>query len=369
MSNSGEIAEIAASFRTDGDFVSAQRYGNGHINETFLASYRSTAGERRYIHQRINERIFRNVPALTSNITRVVEHVRATAPSLVPELIRTTRGESVLHAHDGSWWRTYTFVEGATAFEYPSSPKRAYAAARAFAAFLQALSDLDPASLHETIPGFHDTALRFESLRASIAADVCGRAREAGPEIDFCLRNAGLVRRLTELRDAGIARTIVTHNDTKINNVLIDKRSGDAICVIDLDTVMPGLALYDAGDLIRTATVTAAEDERELSRVAVRPRFFEAVARGFVEGSGALLSAGERESLILAGQVITFETGIRFLADYLDGDTYFRVADPLQNLRRARVQFAIVGSLTTQERALRALVPQPVYRPARSAGT
>jgi hypothetical protein len=368
------LAPIGEQFQIPGKFVDAHPYGNGHINATYLVTYRGTKGETRYIHQRINDRVFTDIPRLMHNIGVVCRHVRAKLEAastadldrhvltLVRRGVPTNGGDDVLRDQHGHWWRTYEFIEGATAHEFVDSPERAYAVARAFGGFLRALSDLDPSELYETLPGFHDTYKRFATLTAAISADSCKRALKATDEITYCLQNAHLAQQLEELREAGSARVCVTHNDTKINNVLIDDATGEGICVIDLDTVMPGLALYDFGDIVRTATTPAAEDEPDLSKVHVDVRMFEAVARGYIEMAGDALLHTEIDHLVTAGKVITFESGIRFLADYLMGDVYFRVKTADHNLRRARTQFALVRSLQAHEDELREIVQRIVAK-------
>jgi Ser/Thr protein kinase RdoA (MazF antagonist) len=343
------IAAVAAQFRIDGRLVAAQRYGNGHINQTYLGRYETGAGEMRFIHQRINDRVFADVEGLMENIGRVTRH----APGVTPALVQTIDGRDVLRTDDGEWWRTYAFVAGARSYETVESPDQAYRVALAFGKFVQHLSDLGGARLNDTIPRFHDTPMRFETFLEALRRDPLRRASEVKDEIAYCLRNEALADRLAALRRDGTAREYATHNDTKLNNVLIDEQTGDGVCVIDLDSVMPGIVLYDFGDLVRTATARAAEDERDLGLVDVDVDLFAAVARGFVEGAGSMLTVAERDHLVTAGRVITFECGIRFLTDYLLGDTYFRTHRPRQNLDRARVQFALVDSLERREDELR----------------
>ena len=339
------IANVAPYFQIDGTVISASRYGNGHINQTYLATYHGSSCESKFIHQRINDRIFRDVPQLMENIGRVTRH----APGIVPRLIATKDGSDVFHAEDGSWWRTYTFIDHAKSYDFVDSPRRAYHAARAFGAFLRSLANLDGGPLHETIPAFHDTSARFQSLVEAVSADPLGRVDDAATEIEFCLANEPLANSLGSLRQAGKLTECVTHNDTKVNNVMIDVRSGEGVCVIDLDTVMPGLALYDFGDMVRTATMPAAEDERDLSLIEVSVPLYAAVARGFADGAADMLAPHETDYFVTAGKVLTFECGLRFLTDHLLGDRYFRISRPGQNLDRARTQFALVRSLARRE--------------------
>jgi hypothetical protein len=357
-------ASVAPHFRIDGDFARAEPFGSGHINRTYLAHYRDGNGGARYVYQRINDAVFTDVPAMMQNIARVTRHVRGKLANgtaddahrrvltLVPPLVSTDSGHDALRAEDGSWWRAYRFIDGARTYDTLDDPQHAYRTAKTFGCFIEMLADLGGERLHETIPAFHDTPRRHADLVAAVERDPLGRAREARAEIAFCDRNAPLAGALEALRSDGAARECVTHNDTKVNNVMMDVATGEGLCVIDLDTVMPGLALYDFGDMVRTATMPVAEDERDLARVEVDAAMYAAVARGFVEGAGSLLGPREREHLVTAGRVITFECGMRFLADHLLGDTYFRIHRPGQNLDRARTQFALVDSLTRREAEL-----------------
>lgn len=259
---------------------------------------------------------------------------------------------------DGSWWRTYAFINDVATYGYLDSPERAYQGARAFGAFIGALSDLSGPPLNETIRSFHDTQARFAALDDALARDPLRRARDARAEIAYCMKNASLANALDQLKSAGIATECVTHNDTKINNVLFDDASGEGICVVDLDTVMPGLAPYDFGEIIRTATLPVAEDERDLSLVEVSLPMFQAVTRGFIDGSAKLLSRREIEYAVVAGRVMAFENGLRFLTDHLVGDTYFRIGRAAQNLDRARTQFAFERSLECHEERLRSVIAE-----------
>ncbi len=340
------VRSIASHFQVEGEFVSAEPYGSGHINQTFLGRYRTDGGERRYVHQRINQHVFTDVPKLMENIGRVTRHVHAKrARTFVPTVVATKNGNDVLHAEDGSWWRTYSFITGARTYDRIVRPQQAYQAARAFGHFAELLVDMPGEPLHETIPGFHDTNKRYATLLEAAADDRAGRAREVEREIEYCRNHAPLADALAAIKRSGLSRDCITHNDTKLNNVMLDEATGEGVCVIDLDTVMPGMALYDFGDMVRSATMQVAEDERDLSLVEADETMFEAIARGWIEGAGSLLVREEREHLVTAGMTITFEQGIRFLTDYLTGDTYYRTHYPAQNLDRARTQFALLESL------------------------
>jgi len=358
------LQSVAESFALQGSFVSATPYGSGHINDTFAVVYDQAGTRLRYIMQRVNQHVFKNAPALMDNIRRVTEHQnRKLRESGAPEasrraltLVRTRDGAAFARDGEGGLWRMYLFIEGATGYDIIETAAQAEAAARAFGMFQGLLTDLPGEPLHETIPGFHNTASRFAALQAAIAADSHKRAAAVEAEIAFALERAGDVSVLLDHQAAGRMPTVVTHNDTKLNNVLLDDRTGEGVCVIDLDTVMPGLALYDFGDMVRTATNSAAEDERNLALVTMRMPIFEALARGYLATAGDFLNPLEIELLPFAGKLLTFECGIRFLTDYLQGDIYFKTHRPGHNLDRCRNQFRLVASIEEQLEQMRQLV-------------
>lgn len=354
----GDPAAAARAFDIRGKFAGATPYGSGHINDSYCAIFEQRGASTRYLLQRINHHIFKNPVALMENIERVTAHLAARvadhpdrnrrALTLIP-----TRAGGVLHVDaDGNYWRAYQFIGNATTYNSVQSPEQAFQAAKAFGEFQRMLADLPAPRLHDTIPDFHHTPKRFAALEEAIAADVAGRATRASQEIDFAQARKSLTARLVE---AGLPER-VTHNDTKINNVLLDDATGEGTCVIDLDTVMPGLAAYDFGDMVRTATSPAPEDERDLNRVNMEFPLFEALARGYLSSAGGFLTSAEKESLAIAGKLITFEIGIRFLTDYLSGDTYFKVHREGHNLDRCRAQFKLLQSIEFQEEQMAELI-------------
>ncbi len=351
------LAEIGAHFELEGTYAGCERYYGGHINDTYFATYAAPDGPRRYVHQRINVAVFRDPNALTRNIAAVTRHVRDKlfalgTPDLdrrVLRLLPTRDGHEVLMTADGEYWRTYPFVERSVCYGSVRRPSDAFAAARAFGEFAALLADFPVESLHETLPRFHDTPARFEALLSAIQNDAHNRAAQARSEIAAGLALQPLCTALQDVAASAGLPLRATHNDTKITNVLFDEQSGDAICILDLDTIMPGLTLYDVGELVRTAGTRAAEDEPDPAKVQIEPELFEALASGFAAGAGAMLTTAERDAFVTAGKVLAFENGIRFLADYLNGDAYFRVHRDGQNLDRARAQFAVVQSLERQE--------------------
>ncbi len=312
----------------------------------------------RRILQRINGKIFKNPAANMENIQRVTAHLAAKVAG-DPDCGR--RVLTLIPAHDGrvwyedaagSYWRMYRFIEKARSYDAVESTEQAFQAAKAFGEFQRLLIDLPAPRLHVTIPDFHHTPKRFAALERAIAADVAGRAIGAKAEIEFALARKPIS---SVLLDANLPER-VTHNDTKFSNVMLDDATGEGICVIDLDTVMPGLALHDFGDMVRTATSPAQEDERDLSKVTMQFPMFEALVRGYLASAGGFLTKAEKQHLVFAGKLITFEQAVRFLADYLSGDTYYKVHYDGQNLDRCRTQFKLIESIEQQEEKMERLV-------------
>lgn len=359
-----DIRTIAGLFHIAGDFREAAPYGTGHINDTYAAVFDQSGVPVRYILQRINHHVFKDPPAVMLNISRVTDHVRrkleeARASEIsrrVLTLVRTTDGGTWTKDAAGNHWRCYLFIEKARSYDLIESVQQAFQAARAFGAFQKLLADLPPPRLMDTIPDFHHARQRFDTLRNAIEADVCNRAAGVKREIQFCLDREGMVDVLLGLQARGLLPERVTHNDTKLNNVMIDDTTGEGICVIDLDTVMPGLALYDFGDLCRSGTRPTIEDECDLSKVEMRQDLFEALVRGYLASAGDLLNAAEKEHLGFSAKLITFEIGIRFLTDHLQGDCYFKTRRQSHNADRARVQLKMVESFERSEEAMERLV-------------
>jgi hypothetical protein len=353
-----DLHDLARRFLIQGDFLDAAPYGSGHINDTYCARFSQGGALVRYIVQRINHHVFRNPVALMENLQRVTAHLQdklAGAPDVSRRRLTLlpTRQGGLWHCDEaGNFWRCYIFIEKARSFDAIKSPRQAFEAAKAFGRFQKLLSDLPAPRLHDTIPDFHHTPNRFARLEQALAADAFNRAQPARPEIQFALRRKPMT---TLLLDAHLPER-VTHNDTKINNVMLDDETGEEVCVIDLDTVMPGLALYDFGDLVRTATSPAMEDERDLARVTMQFPMFEALVRGYLSTASDFLTPAERRHLVFAGKLITFEIGIRFLTDFLAGDTYFKVHRDNHNLDRCRTQFKLVESIEQQEEQMNKLV-------------
>lgn len=355
--NQKDVAAVAEQFAVSGTFVDAIPWGNGHIHDTYRAEFDAAGVRAHRILQRINTSVFPRVPELMQNVERVTAHMETCAARepdgarRVSRLMRTLDGRAWIRDAQGGCWRIFSFLEGARSVDRVESADQCFRAAQAFGDFQRQMTTLPGPRLHDTIPDFHNTPKRFAALERAIAENAAARAQSAPAEIEFALAREPMTRVLLE---AGLPERI-THNDTKINNVLLDEQTGEALCVIDLDTVMPGLAPYDFGDLVRTASSPAAEDERDLDKVFVRMDYYEALVRGYLSTAGAFLTARERELLAASGKLITFETGIRFLADYLNGDTYFKVHREGQNLDRCRTQFRLVASIEGLEHPMNRL--------------
>jgi len=318
-----------------------ERYGSGHINETYRVSCPEGP---RYILQKLNTSIFTDPDALMANVKRVTEHLAA-------------KGEPTLRVLDYSRpWRTYAYIEGAHTVDVISSPAEAEKAARAFGRFQRLLADLPPPRLNEILPAFHDTRARLAQLDAALKADVKGRAASCATELAFVNARRAEMGRIPEMLERGELPERITHNDTKINNVMLDDATGEGRAVIDLDTVMPGSALYDFGDMVRTATANAAEDERDLAKVYSRPDYFEALVKGYLGEAAGFLTDAEIGLLAFSGRAVTFTIGVRFLTDYLAGDVYFRTASDDHNLVRCRTQFKMVASMEEQRTRYEAVV-------------
>ena len=312
----------------------------------------------RSIVQRINGNVFSNPVAVMENIQRVTSHLALRVAGdpdsarRVLTLIPARDGQAWRQDSAGDYWRAYWFIESARSYDAVETPQQAFEAAKAFGRFQQMLASLPAPRLHDTIPNFHHTPNRFEALERAIEADAVRRAAKAKREIEFALARQDIVSGLV---NANLPER-VTHNDTKFNNVMLDDATGEGICVIDLDTVMPGLAPYDFGDMVRTTTSPTQEDERDLSKVQMQFPMYEALLRGYLASAGEFLTGDERQLLAFSGKLITFEIGIRFLTDYLKGDTYFKVHREGHNLDRCRTQFTLVESIEQQQDEMTRLI-------------
>ena len=358
------VATIGNQFAVQGEFVLGEEIDSGHINATYRATYRQKTGsDQRYIIQAINRNVFKDPYAVMHNVECVTRHINSRVLRLKKDLGGQTlnlfparAGGSWIEDDQGTVWRCYNHIEGCVTHDVVENTRQAYQAARAFGSFQDLVSDLDASRITATIPDFHHTRKRFARLLAVAAADPLGRLVEVRAEFEFITRREPLVGILLDLVAAGQIPVRVTHNDTKINNVMIDAATDEAVCVIDLDTVMPGLALYDFGDLVRSATSPAAEDETDLSKVEMQMPLFEALVEGYLDAAGAFINDTEVDYLAHAGKLMSLEVGIRFLTDHLEGDVYFKTRHPGHNLERCRTQLRLVECIEAREPEMNSFV-------------
>lgn len=358
-----DLAHIASKFALEAPFASGSPHENGLINDSFIVECQGVGEPCHYVLQRINHHVFQTVPALMENVQRVTDHLSksSSSPNRRPLLLIRTQGDQAYHVDDhGCHWRCYDFIEGAVSYDVIPSLTVARSAAYAFGEFQAQLADLSEPRLNETIPDFHNTRQRFANLGSAIDTDSASRVKTVGPEIEFALARESLASSLLNLHEAGEIPERITHNDTKISNVLIDETNGEGVCVIDFDTVMPGLGLYDFGDMVRSATNPCLEDESDLSKVSVQLPIFKELVAGYHGSARSILNATEIDNLTVAGRLITYEIGLRFLTDHLEGDIYFRTDRPNQNLDRARGQFMLLQSMEEADTEMRHIVDKYV---------
>jgi len=363
-----DIKSIVKHFCICGELTEIKPLLRGHINDTYVLTAEKDKHIVRYILQRINHTVFKDPPSVMKNIVRVTEHIQnrmqAIDPFLASRQLKVIGGVDGICFHEdteGNFWRVYNFIEDAVAYDTVDSVDLAYEAARMFGWFQKMLVDLPGPPLHESICDFHNTPKRFKTFQRVLKEDTCNRAKNAKPEIKFVFENASICDVLLNLAGKGKIPVRITHNDTKVNNVMLDKNTNKGVCVIDLDTVMPGLSVYDFGDMIRTGAAFADEDERDLSKVALDLPMFEVFVRGFAGQSSFFLTPTEKQHLAFAAKLITFEQLIRFLTDYLAGDIYYKVQRKDHNLDRTRTQMKLVQSILDQEENMNEVV-EKVFR-------
>lgn len=358
MSQGGALNDVARQFQIDGELLGVKPYGSGHINSSYCAVFRQSSAAVRYVVQRINQNVFKDPAALMENVQRVTSHLAAKVANQ-PDSSR--RSLTLIPARDGcawyvdesgGYWRAYRFIERAHSCDAIQSADQAFQAAKAYGRFQEMLLDLPAPRLHDSIADFHNTPSRMIALKAAISSDTANRAHLAKEEIRFALAHQSIANLLLE---TNLPERIV-HNDTKLNNVMLDDITGEAICVVDLDTVMAGSTIHDFGDMVRTATSPAQEDEQDLSKVKMQFPMFEALVRGYLTSAGRFLTKEERQHLVFAGRLIAFEQGVRFLTDFLSGDTYYKVRHDRHNLDRCRTQFRLIESIRQQEERMHWLV-------------
>lgn len=344
--------ELVSKFDIKGEAVSLEQFGSGHINQTRLLIMNEDGGEKQYVLQRINKNVFKEPAKLMKNYYGVTHYLRKMirANGGDPDreslhIIKTKDGAYFCQSDDGEFYRLLTFIEGSMSYDKVETPKQFYDSAVAFGNFQYMLRDYPADTLYEVIPKFHNTPERIKQLRDAVDRDACGRAASVKAEIEFAFAREDFAKTLERAHMEGKLPLRVTHNDTKLNNILFDKETLKPLCVCDLDTIMPGYSVCDFGDSIRFGATTALEDERDLSLVNFDIKLYELYAKGFIEGAKGGLTDGELEMLPYGAIMMTFECGVRFLTDYLNGDTYFRIHRKGHNLDRARNQFKLVSDM------------------------
>lgn len=348
-----KVEEAVREFCVQGKSADLRRYGNGHINDTFLLCTQDDGGEaHRYILQRMNTNVFKDPEGLMRNVSGVTAFLRkrilqegGNPDRETLTLVKTMEGLDYYVDSIGSWWRMYLFIEDATSYDVVEKEEDFYQSAKAFGHFQRLLDGYPVEKLIDTIPDFHNTPKRFEAFCKAVQENVYGRAGEVQEEIAFVMAREKEMPMVTDMLRNGKIPWRVTHNDTKLNNILLDDKSRKAVCVIDLDTVMPGTSVFDYGDSIRFGANMAAEDEKDLSKVSLSLSLYETFTKGFLEGCAGSLTEIEIQMLPWGAKLMTLECGMRFLTDYLEGDRYFRIHRPEHNLDRARTQFALVADM------------------------
>lgn len=347
------LDEVLQQFDFKGNLVSCKLFGSGHINTTFLAVYDDNGAEWKYVVQKVNPNVFKDIDRLMENIFSVTSYLRKEIRKYGGDenretlhFIKTKSGGKYYKASNGDFYRAYVFVTDSVSYNSVDSAELFGQSGVAFGKFQRLLSDFPADTLYETIPNFHNTQYRYENeFLPAVEKDIAGRVLECPEEIEFVNSRKDYCPRLVDLVKDCKLPIRVTHNDTKLNNVMFDAHSTKAICVIDLDTVMPGLALYDFGDSIRFGANTAEEDEKDLDKVSIDLDYFKAYVQGFLSEAGNSLTQCEKDNLAFSALLMTFECGMRFLTDYLNGDTYFKIDYPEHNLVRARNQFTLVADM------------------------
>ncbi len=359
-----QVRKAIANFNYTGKLKDCWPFGSGHINDTYLLTFEnSDMGDMSAILQRMNREIFLKPVELMENIVGVTSHLRekiiengGDPERETLNIIPTKDGKAYYIDSQGEYWRSYKFITDARCYDQVEKPEDFYESAVAFGNFQRLLADYPAQTLHETIKGFHDTQARLEVFKQAVEQDVCGRAASVAREIEFVLGHEDTAKVFGKLQKKGQIPLRVTHNDTKLNNIMIDNTTRKGICVIDLDTVMPGLAMNDFGDSIRFGASTAAEDEKDLSKVSCSMELFEIYVKGFLRGCAGSLTPKEVELLPMGAKVMTYECGMRFLTDYLQGDHYFKIQREDHNLDRARTQFKLVEEMEAKWDIMREIV-------------
>ena len=356
--------EVINSINFHGELVEMKPFGNGIINDTFLVTCQTYDGlQNKYIVQKINHSIFKDVDGLMENYCNVCNYLKSIVEKRGGDIYRETvtvvptkDGKSFVKDSNGYYWRAILFIPDTITYDVIECAEDFYKTGKAFGQFQNMLNEYDAESLYESIPNFHNTKERFKTFLEAVKEDKVGRRHSVEREINFILERKNDTRLLLDMLAEGKLPLRVTHNDTKLNNILMDKETKKGICIIDLDTVMPGLSLYDFGDAIRSGATHAQEDEKDLDKVYVDLELFEAFTKGFIEGAEGILTSNEIEMLPMGAKVITLEQGIRFLTDYLNGDIYYKTSYENQNLLRTRTQLKLVSDMENKWSQLNEIV-------------
>ena len=353
-----EIALLAIKQFNSEEILHVRPFGNGLINSTWIATLKDDNGNIfRNLLQKINVNVFKNPDELMENIVSVTTFLRKKVDEDgTITVIPTLDNKSYYCDEFGNYWRVYKFIEDTIAHEKIQNDEDFYTCGLAFGKFQEQLADYPAEKLYETIPNFHNTPSRFADFKKALVEDKCGRAENVKEEIDFVLARECKADEITSKLDSGEIPYRVTHNDTKLNNILIDDLTGKAKAIIDLDTIMPGAAAYDFGDSIRFGASTGSEDETDLSKISVDTHLFKVYAKGYLAAANKFLTPAEKDSLVTGAYLMTLECGVRFLTDYLNGDTYFRIHRENHNLDRCRTQFKLVSDMEAKEIELRAII-------------
>lgn len=361
------LKEIANQFNLKGTVTNIKPFGNGHINDTFKIFIQEPEFPD-YILQRKNHHVFKDIPGMMENIVRVTDHIRKKLQKentneitkKVITHIQCTNGDYFYKDRDGNYWTVFLFIQGSHSVEKIENYEHAYLAGKGFGKFQEQLADLPGKPLNETIVDFHNIEFRYRNFRKALAINYQNRATETQYEIEFALAHEAEMHTLINAQKAEEIPLRITHNDTKINNILFDE-NGHILCVIDLDTVMPGLVHFDFGDAIRTAACTTEEDETDLDKITINLEIFKAFSKGFLEETKSFLTEKEITLLAHAAKFMAFIMGIRFLTDYLEGDVYYKIKHPKHNIERARAQFRLVSEITKKEDEMNQIIRQIIY--------
>ncbi len=362
------IESIVNKFNINGYFISSKPFGSGHINDTRLVTFNEDGHKANYIFRKINKNVFKNPEIVVNNTLIVTKHIRAkleqeNATDIIRNvvtLIQAKDGKYFYIDNDGEYWSVLRFIEDAYTIDFVENTKQAYEAAKAFGKFTKQLNDIDISKIKETIPNFHNLKSRLQVFDNAVEADVVKRVGKVANEIEEVKKNRSLQESITNLMNSKIIPTRVVHNDTKINNVMLDKKSNKGLAVIDLDTVMPGTVLFDFGDMIRTSTSPVEEDEKDIPKIKMQINIFEAIVEGYLSELKNVLTEMEIKNLVYGAEVIVFEQAVRFLTDYLMGDVYYSIKHDDHNIDRARNQFALLNSIQEQKIEMERIVKKHI---------